>query len=96
MSSQICIDKYSDEIYQIENDDETQKLGIMSSQSCIDKYYDERDQRENYDETEKNIAENDKENLTGDKEADKIYKIDRVDNKISDGRYQIQKNMQIQ
>ena len=52
----------------------------MSSQSRTDKYSDERYQRENDDETEKIISENDEETLTGDKECDKEYQIDRVDN----------------
>ena len=58
MSSQSCIDKYSDERDQRRNDIETEKLGITSSHSCIDKDSDERDQRYNDDETWKKIAEN--------------------------------------
>ena len=37
MISQSCIDKYSYEREHRENDDETEKLGIMSSQSYIEK-----------------------------------------------------------
>ena len=91
MTSQICIYKDYDEIYRIENDIETDKLGIISSQSCIDKDYDERYQRDNDDDTKEKNAENDEEALTGDKEADKIDKIDRDDNNKSDERYQIPK-----
>ena len=63
----------------------------MSSYGCIDVYSDERYQRDNDDETDKDIAENAKETLTGDKEAEKEDNIDRVDNKKSDERYHIQK-----
>ena len=59
----------------------------MSSQSCIDIDYDERDQRDSYDHIEEIISENDEEALTGDKESDKIYKIDRVDKNRFDERF---------
>ena len=63
------------------------KLGIISSQSCIDIDYDERDQRDSDDHIEEIISENDEETLTGDKESDKIYKIDRVDKNKFDERF---------
>ena len=53
MSSQSCINKYTDERDQRGNDSETEKLVIMSSQSCIDKDYNERDQRGDDIETQK-------------------------------------------
>ena len=59
----------------------------MSSQSCIDIDYDERDQRDSDDHIEEIISENDEETLTGDKESDKIYKIDRVDKNRFDERF---------
>ena len=40
ISSQSCIEKYSDERDQRENDIEKMKFVIMSSQSCIEKDYD--------------------------------------------------------
>ena len=77
MSSQSCIEKDSD------------KLVIMSSHSCIDKDSDERYQRDNYDDTEKKISENDEETLIGYKYSYKRDKIDWVDNKKYDEKYQI-------
>ena len=91
MSSQSCIEKYSDERDQKGNAGEIWKLGIMSSRSCMDKDSDERDQRDNNVDTEKKISENDAETLTCDKEYDKRVKIESVDNKKSDGKYLIQK-----
>ena len=88
MSSQSVIDKDSDEKYQRDNDGQTEKLGIMSSQSCIEKDYDERDHGQDGDETEKKNSGNDKERLTGKKQADKRDNIYWVYNNKSDERYQ--------
>ena len=89
MSSHSCINKDPDERYQRENYEETDKLGLMSSQSCIEKDYDERDHRQDGDETEKTNSGNDKERLTGKKQADKRDNIYWVYNNKSDERYQI-------
>ena len=70
---------------------EVLKLLIMSSKSFMDKDSGERDQRDNDDQIVGKIAEFFEEILTGDKESYKRYNIDRVYNKKSDDRFQVQK-----